>query len=307
MGRPKRPTSENFAQWLRMREERMFLGHHKGALDAPEMTTHLGPTEQARSWALRASACRQQRMADEVLDAWTVAFSLAPDDPWLLSHFAVWQLYQGKFAEGLKTASLALDGASPDHKPFARCIRAQALWFCGQSQESLSDFVTAAHEAPLNSPTQLCAIVSTAVVLANSRDITPKTARLVLDLATHLRSTLKTGKLPRLRALLRWATGLAEAAAGRRSAGARDLLRARGSFLNLGDVATAAAVTLDYAALTGRPQEPLFLEILDEAPADTQPEILIRLDAIAAGRSGPSEQQELRSLVMTSNVHQRWS
>jgi tetratricopeptide (TPR) repeat protein len=226
MGR-RRPTLESFPQWLKLREERFFLGDYKGALDAPKMTAHLGPKEQARSWALRAGACRQQRMPDEAVDAWEVAFSLAPHDPWVLSHFAVWQLYQGQFADALKTALIALENASPDHKPFARCIQAQALWFCGHRHEALSDFIAAAEQAPVNSPTQLASIFNIAVVFANTPDITPKIADLALELVADLRTTLTNRKLPRVRALLRWVTGLAEAAAGRKSAAGRDLWRAR--------------------------------------------------------------------------------
>jgi tetratricopeptide (TPR) repeat protein len=306
MGR-RRPTVETFPEWLRMHERRMLLGHYRGALDAPRMTTHLESRERARAWAIRASACRRMRLRNETEEAWSIAFRLSPDDPWILSRYAVWQLDQGRFAEGLRSADDGLQNAAPEDRPDALCVRAQALWLCGHRQESLSDFTAAARQAAVNSPTQLASIVNIAVVLANAPDITPKSAELVLDLASHLRSVVGNRKLPRVRALLRWATGLAEAAAGRKSAGVRDLLRARRSFLGLDDVASAAAVTLDYECLTGRSQSPLFLEVIEQAPADARPEIITRIEAMAAGRAEPSQHTALKSLAMTSNVQRRWS
>ncbi len=308
MGKPRRPTEENFGEWLKMREERMYIGHYRRAFEAPKLTDHLGPAKQARAWVLRASACRRKRLLEEVREAWTIAFSLAPDDdPWMLTRYAVWQLDQGYFAEGLKTACDALDNSPPEDQPAARAVRAQALWLCGHRKESLSDFIAVAEEASLNSAIQISSIINISVVLANAPGITPKTAQLVLDLAENLRASIGNRELPRARALLRWATGLAHVAAGRQSAGSRDLLRARKTFLSLSDVASAAAITLDYASIRGRPYQELFLEILDEAPIDTRPEVLTRLDAMAAGRCDSSYRGEIYSLAMTTNVKQRWS
>jgi hypothetical protein len=288
-----------------MREDRMFAGHYKAALEAPELTSHLGPEAQARAWALRAAGCQRKRKHEDAVEAWAMVFSLSSDDPWVLSRFAAWQLEQGRFAEGLAIAVRSLEQASEEDRPVASHIRGQALWMCGHPRKAISDFATAALGAPLNSPVQLCALVNIAVAFALSPDISPKAATLVLDLAVDLRATLGGRKHPRLRALLRWATGLALCARGRKHAGARDLFRARKSFLDLGDIAAAAVVTLDYATVTGRPQEPLLSEILDEAPVNTGSEVLAHLARLASGRSDGSQRQHLTALAVSTTIQNR--
>jgi hypothetical protein len=115
-----------------------------------------------------------------------------------------------------------------------------------------------------------------------------------------------TRPLPRIRALLRWATGLAECARGRTSAGARDLYRARRTFIELGDVSPAAAITLDYARAANQPVEPLLSEILDEAPVDAEKQAIAYIEGIVSGRTcAGSQRNQLASLALTSTVRRR--
>lgn len=286
----------------------MFAGRLDGALEAPQLARHLGPWERGRCWALRASACRRKRSIEDAADAWEHALQLSPNDPWVLSRYAIWHLDQGRFVGGLDTAMQGVERASafPDDQPYAHQVRGQALWMCGYPLEALADFVTAARLGRLNSPTQLCAVVSIAVALAHSPTATKESANPVLEMAAELRRMLGTRPLSRIRALLRWATGLAECARGRTSAGARDLYRARQAFLDLSDVATAAVITIDYATVTGRAVEPLLREILHEAPVDTEEQTLAILAGLASGRCDTrSQRNRLVTLAMTSAVLRR--
>jgi tetratricopeptide (TPR) repeat protein len=284
----------------------MFEGHFKRPLQAPDLVRHLGKLEYGRAWALRACACRRLRRLEDARDAWEEALRLCPHDGWILPRFAVWQLDRGRFAQALDTAVRGLELASRDDQPGARLVRGQALWLCSHPFHALTDFTIAAREAPLNSPVQLCAVLNIAAVLAHSSLANENAASLVLDLASTLRSALGTRKLPRIRALLRWATGLAHCARGRRMAGARDLHRAREAFLQLDDAATAAAVTLDYGAATGRPVAPLLRKILEDAPCDTEEQTLAILAGLASGRAAdPRQRQHLTSLALASNVRRR--
>jgi hypothetical protein len=46
---------------------------------------------------------------------------------------------------------------------------------------------------------------------------------------------------------------------------------------------------------------------MEQAQADTKPEILSRIEAIAAGRSDRTQDDDLKSLVLNANVQHRWS
>lgn len=284
----------------------MFAGHLGGALKAPELASHLGPRERGRCWALRASACRRKGSTEEAIDAWKQAFELSSDDSWVLSRFAIWQLHQYRYVDALDTAIQGVELASTDDQPLAYQVRGQALWLCGFPQQALPDFAEAAQRARVNSPVQLCAVVSIAVALAHSPLATAEAGTLVLELASGLRAKMGTRPLPRVRALLRWATGLAECARGRTSAGARDLYRARQTFIALGDVSPAAAITFDYAKVANRPVEPLLSEILDEAPVDAEEQVIAYIEGIVSGRiSAGSQRNQLASLALTSSVRRR--
>jgi len=300
-----RPTESNFPRWLSACEESMRQGRYEDVLTAPELASHLGPKERARAWALRAVACSSRGMPEAAENAWSFAFTLRVDDPWILMRFVVWQLDQGQLTAGLVTAIGAVELAGDEDRADARYVRGQALWFSGREREALADFLAAAEESPLGSETQLCALLSLTVVLVGSAATPPETVTAVLELASRLRAAPAIRDHPRLQGVILWVGGLAQCLRGRQRSGARDLQRAIETFLGLGDIATAALATLDYATVSGKPLEPLLAGLRDDAPAGTDPEILDGISALASGRPDASGKQQLMSLVVKSMLRNR--
>jgi tetratricopeptide (TPR) repeat protein len=301
----ERPTESNFARWLSACEESMRQGRYEDALTAPELASHLGPKERARAWALRAIACYSRGMPEEADNAWSFAFTLCVDDSWILMRFVVWQLDQGQLTGGLVTAIGAVELAGDEDRADARYVRGQAFWFCGRKRAALADFLAAAEASPLGSETQLCALLSLTVVMAGSADAPPETVAAVLELASRLRDAPATRDHPRLQGVIFWVGGLAQCLLGRERSGTRDLQRAIETFLGLGDIATAALATLDYATVTGKPLQPLLADLRDDAPAGTDPEILDGISALASGRLDTSGKEQLMSLVVKSMLQNR--
>jgi hypothetical protein len=244
-------------------------------------------------------------MPEAAENAWSFAFTLRVDDPWILMRFVVWQLDQGQLTAGLVTAIGAVELAGDEDRADARYVRGQALWFSGREREALADFLAAAEESPLGSETQLCALLSLTVVLVGSAATPPETVTAVLELASRLRAAPAIRDHPRLQGVILWVGGLAQCLRGRQRSGARDLQRAIETFLGLGDIATAALATLDYATVSGKPLEPLLAGLRDDAPAGTDPEILDGISALASGRPDASGKQQLMSLVVKSMLRNR--